>query len=113
MVAKLNRQDEGKSDKGRRASDRGAYSRFSRAVAEAEMLRFVKPDLTADRLFWSINEDAIANAQLCPKESDVKAGFGATAPIMPHHNVADGINPVRQVQRDHQRTEPTRGLTRR
>jgi hypothetical protein len=64
MVAKLNRQDEGKSEKGRRASDRGAYSRFSRAVAEAEMLRFVKPDLTADRFSWSIDEDAIADAQL-------------------------------------------------
>ena len=64
MVKKLNRQDEGKSEKGRRASDRGAYSRFSRAVAEAEMLRFVKPDLTADRFSWSIDEDAIADAQL-------------------------------------------------
>jgi hypothetical protein len=65
MVAKLNRQDEGsKSEKGRRASDRGAYSRFNRAVAEAEMLRFVKPDLTADRFSWSIDEEAIADAQL-------------------------------------------------
>jgi transposase len=64
MVEKLNRQDEGKSEKGRRASDRGAYSRFNRAVAEAEMLRFVKPDLTADRFSWSIDEDAIADAQL-------------------------------------------------
>ncbi len=45
-------------------SDRGAYSRFTRAVAEAEMLRFVKPDLTADRFSWSIDENAIADAQL-------------------------------------------------
>ncbi|PZX38337.1 IS4 family transposase [Roseinatronobacter thiooxidans] len=65
MVAKLNRQDEGsKSQKGRGASDRGAYSRFNRAVAEAEMLRFLKPDLTADRFSWSIDEEAIADAQL-------------------------------------------------
>lgn len=65
MVVKLDRQDEGsKSEKGRRASDRGAYSRFNRAVAEAEMLRFVKPDLTADRFSWSIDEEAISDAQL-------------------------------------------------
>jgi hypothetical protein len=28
------------------------------------MLRFVKPDLTADRFSWSIDENAIADAQL-------------------------------------------------
>jgi len=64
MVTKLDAQDDGKTAQGRRASDRGAYSRFTRAVAEAEMLRFVKPDLTADRFSWSIDEDAIADAQL-------------------------------------------------
>jgi transposase len=64
MVTKLDAQDDGKTAQGRRASDRGAYGRFTRAVAEAEMLRFVKPDLTADRFSWSIDEDAIADAQL-------------------------------------------------
>lgn len=64
MVTKLDAQDDGRTAQGRRASDRGAYSRFTRAVAEAEMLRFVKPDLTADRFSWSIDEDAIADAQL-------------------------------------------------
>ncbi|MCC5960487.1 MAG: IS1634 family transposase, partial [Rhodobacteraceae bacterium] len=38
--------------------------RFTRAVPEAEMLRFVKPDLTAYRFSWRIDEDAIADAQL-------------------------------------------------
>ena len=64
MVTKLDAQDDGKTAQGRRASDRGAYSRFTRAVAEAEMTRFVKPDLTADRFSWSIDEGAIAGAQL-------------------------------------------------
>jgi hypothetical protein len=64
MVTKLDAQDDGKTTQGRRASDRGAYSRFTRAVAEAEMTRFVKPDLTADRFSWSIDEDAIADAEL-------------------------------------------------
>lgn len=49
MVGKLNAQDEGATPQGRRASDRGAYSRFTRAVAEAEMTRFLKADLTAHR----------------------------------------------------------------
>ena len=64
MVAKLDRQDEGKSEKGRRASDRGAYSRFVRAIADAELSRFIKADLTADRFSWTVDEDAIAQAAL-------------------------------------------------
>jgi transposase len=64
MVAKLDAQDDGKTARGRRASDRGAYSRFTRAVAEAEMTRFVKADFTADRFSWSVDEDAKAEAQL-------------------------------------------------
>jgi hypothetical protein len=64
MVARLDAQDDGKTARGRRASDRGAYSRFTRAVAEAEMTRFLKPDFTADRFSWSVAEDAVAEAQL-------------------------------------------------
>ncbi|MDT8326627.1 MAG: IS1634 family transposase, partial [Roseovarius sp.] len=64
MVGKLDAQDAGKTAKGRRASDRGAYSRFTRAVAEAELTRFLKADLDADRFSWSVNETAIAEAEL-------------------------------------------------
>jgi transposase len=64
MVAKLDAQDDGKTARGRRASDRGAYSRFTRAVAEAEMTRFLKPDLQADRFSWSVDEEAVDEAQL-------------------------------------------------
>ncbi len=81
MVAKLDRQEfgpdraaanppgedlgpDGKSEKGRRASDRGAYSRFVRAIADAELSRFIKADLTADRFSWTVDEDAIAQAAL-------------------------------------------------
>ena len=64
MVVRLDAQDAGKTAKGRRASDRGAYSRFCRAVAEAEMSRFIKPDFTADRFSWSVDEAALAEAQL-------------------------------------------------
>jgi transposase len=64
MVGKLDAQDAGQTAKGRRASDRGAYSRFTRAVAEAELTRFLKADLNADRFSWSVNETAIAEAEL-------------------------------------------------
>jgi hypothetical protein len=64
MVKKLDAQDDGQTARGRRASDRGAYSRFTRAVAEAEMTRFLKADLHADRFSWSVDEAAIAEAQL-------------------------------------------------
>jgi transposase len=50
--------------KGRRASDRGAFSRFTRAVAEAELTRFLKADFTADRFSWSVDEEALAKAEL-------------------------------------------------
>lgn len=64
MVGKLDAQDAGQTAKGRRASDRGAYSRFTRAVAETEMTRFLKADLNADRFSWSIDDDAVARAEL-------------------------------------------------
>jgi hypothetical protein len=64
MVRKLDAQDGGQTARGRRASDRGAYSRFMRAVAEAELTRFIKADLTADRFSWSVDDDAVANAEL-------------------------------------------------
>lgn len=64
MVTRLDAQDEGQTARGRRASDRGAYSRFTRAAAEAELTRFLKADLQADRFSWSLDENAIARAEL-------------------------------------------------
>jgi hypothetical protein len=64
MVAKLDAQDAGQTAQGRRASDRGAYSRFIRAVAEAELTRFLKADLAADRFSWSVDEEALVEAEL-------------------------------------------------
>jgi transposase len=64
MVGKLDAQDGGQTARGRRASDRGAYSRFTRAVAEAELTRFIKADLTTDRFSWSVDDDAVARAEL-------------------------------------------------
>src|SRR6056297_1612139 len=64
MVGKLDARDGGQTAKGRRASDRSAYSRFSRAVAEAEMTRFIKAGLNANRVSWSVDDEAVAKAEL-------------------------------------------------
>ena len=63
LVGKLDAQDEGQGERGRRATDRGAYSRFARAVAEAELGRFVKADYLADRFVYRLDETAIAHAE--------------------------------------------------
>ena len=63
LVSKLNAQDEGLTEKGRRASDRGAYSRFQRSVAEAELTRFIKADFQADLFSYEVDEAAITKAE--------------------------------------------------
>jgi len=63
LVRKLDAQDEGLTERGRRATDRGAYSRFQRAVAEAELTRFIQADYQAERFSYSMDEDAIARAE--------------------------------------------------
>src|SRR3546814_17049070 len=40
LVRKLDAQDDGTTARGRQASARGAYSRFQRAVAEADFTRY-------------------------------------------------------------------------
>jgi len=63
MAAKLDRQDAGVSERGRRASDRGAYARFARAVAEAQFTRFIQPALAAERFTFEVDEAALARAE--------------------------------------------------
>ena len=64
LVNKLDGQDEGLSERGRRASDRGAYSRFTRAVADAELTRFIKADYQSDVFSYWLDEEAIKKAEL-------------------------------------------------
>jgi len=63
LVSKLDAQDEGVTARGRKASDRGAYSRFQSAVADAELTRYVKADYQADRFTYDLNETAIKDAE--------------------------------------------------
>ena len=45
MAGKRDAQDDGQTACGRRASEHRVYSRFPRAVAEAELTRFIEADL--------------------------------------------------------------------
>lgn len=63
LVGKLDAQDDGQTERGRRATDRGAYSRFARALAESELTRFIRADYQADRFIYDVDEAAVAQAE--------------------------------------------------
>jgi len=63
LAAKLDAQDEGVTERGRKASDRGAYSRFQQAIGDAELTRFIHADYAASRFSYAIDEAAIAAAE--------------------------------------------------
>jgi transposase len=63
LVNKLDAQDAGKTARGRKASDRGAYSRFQKALAEAELTRYIHADYRAERFSYSLDEAAIEQAE--------------------------------------------------
>ena len=63
LVTKLNAQDAGQTDRCRKASDRGTYSRFQHAAPNARLTRYVQADHHADRFSYSINEFAIGEAE--------------------------------------------------
>ena len=57
-------EDHTQAARGRRTTDHGAYSRFTRAIAEAKLSRFIKADLEADRFSWHLDEQAVMRAEL-------------------------------------------------
>jgi transposase len=63
LVTKLDAQDAGQTERGRKASDRGAYSRFQHAVADARLTRYVQADYHADRFSYTVNEAVITEAE--------------------------------------------------
>lgn len=63
LVRKLDAQDDGQTARGRKASDRGAYSRFQSAVADAELTRYIQADYRAERFTYDLNEAAIQDAE--------------------------------------------------
>jgi len=59
ITSKLDRQDAGQTELGRKASDRGAFLRFVNAVKTARLSKILKADLKADRFSWNLDEHVL------------------------------------------------------
>jgi hypothetical protein len=64
LAGKLDAQDEGKVQRGRKLSDSGAKARFFHEVSDANLARIIKVDLKSDLFTYAIDETALARAQL-------------------------------------------------
>jgi hypothetical protein len=64
LAGKLDGQDEGKVQRGRKLSDSGAKARFFHEVSDAHLARIIKVDLKSDLFTYQIDETALARAQL-------------------------------------------------
>ena len=64
LAGKLDAQDEGKVQRGRKLSDSGAKARLFHEVSEAHLARIIRVDLKSDLFTYAIDEAALAQAQL-------------------------------------------------
>lgn len=64
LAGKLDAQDAGKRQRGRKLSDSGAKARFFHEVCDAHLARIVKVDLKSELFTYAIDEAALARAQL-------------------------------------------------
>lgn len=63
LANKLDAQDAGKPQAGRRASDRGAYARFARELKDRKLTRFFKIDWQGEQFRFERNDVAISEAE--------------------------------------------------
>jgi transposase len=63
-VGKLDSQDEGKKQRGRKLSDGGARAKFYHEVCESHLARIVKVDLKSELFSYDIDERALKHARL-------------------------------------------------
>ena len=64
LAGKLDAQDEGQVQRGRKLSDSGAKARFFHEVSDAHLARIIKVDLQSDLFTYTVDETALARAQL-------------------------------------------------
>lgn len=64
LAGKLDGQDTGVRSRGRQLSDGGATARFYHEVSAAHLLRIVRVDLKSPQFVYSLDEDALARAEL-------------------------------------------------
>ena len=63
LAGKLDAQDEGKVQRGRKLSDSGAKARFFHEVSDAHLARIIKVDLKCDLFTYEVDQAALARAQ--------------------------------------------------
>lgn len=63
-VGKLDAQDDGKKQRGRKLSDGGARAKFYHEVCESHLARIVKVDLKSELFSYDIDERALKHARL-------------------------------------------------
>jgi transposase len=64
LAGKLDAQDQGKVQRGRKLSDSGAKARFFHEVCDAHLARIIKVDLKSELFTYPIDDAALARAQL-------------------------------------------------
>ena len=64
LAGKLDAQEAGKVQRGRKLSDSGAKARFFHEVSDAHLARIIKVDLKSDLFTYEMDEAALARAQL-------------------------------------------------
>ncbi len=64
LAGKLDAQDGGSVQRGRKLSDSGAKARFFHEVSDAHLARIIKVDLKSDLFTYQFDESALARAQL-------------------------------------------------
>jgi len=64
LVGKLDSQDAGKVQRGRKLSDAGVTARFFHEVSEAHLKHIIKVDLQADLFTYDIDQAALARARM-------------------------------------------------
>ena len=63
-TVKLDAQDNGKHQRGRKLSDGGARARFYHEVCEARLSRIIRVDLKSERFTYDIDESALTHARM-------------------------------------------------
>jgi len=63
LAGKLDAQDQGQTQRGRKLSDSGAKARFFHEVSDAHLARIIKVDLKSELFTYDIDEAALARAQ--------------------------------------------------
>lgn len=64
LAGKLDDQEAGKVQRGRKLSDSGAKARFFHEVADARLTRIIKVDLASDLFTYDIDDQALQRAEL-------------------------------------------------